>query len=297
MISIGQVKLVTANVVELHLDISFMQLDTTQNNQKQNNNVNEWMEKFGAAASKYSYSTKILGEAFGYPIVLFFKEGQKESKKSVLLTTLFHGDESACMVALYEVLNAGLFGKYEDLAISFIPIVNPTGFELNQRMNRIGENPNRGFDYGVEAPSVEGDILLHNSELLNELTKDGFLSMHEDSDVGEGIFVYTYEKDLRAPLGHAFLDANINIMSPLNGKIITDFEKGYKEDLIADGLVLNEYGDGTYEEMLFMNNVCSIAAVTETPSRHDVPFEKRVELNKNYIKAFLDFVANEDLSR
>jgi len=272
-------------------------LDTTQNNQKQNNNVDEWLEKFGAIASKYSYTKKILGDAFGYPIDLFYSKRHKEAKKSILLTTLFHGDESACMAALYEVFSAGLFDNYKDLAISFIPIVNPTGFELNQRMNKIGENPNRGFDYGVEAPSVEGDILLHNSDLLFQLTKDGFLSLHEDSDVGEGIFVYTYEKDLRAPLGHAFLDANINIMTPLNGKIITDFEKGYKEDLIADGLVLNEYGDGTYEEMLFTDNICTIAAVTETPSRLDVSFEKRVELNKNYIKAFLDFVINENFTR
>lgn len=68
-------------------------------------------------------------------------------------------------------------------------------------------------------------------------------------------------------------------------------EKAFKEDLIVDGLVLNEFGDGTYEELLVINKQTSLAAVTETPSHGDVPFGTRVELNKNYIKAFIDFVS------
>jgi hypothetical protein len=205
--------------------------------------------------------------------------------------SLFHGDEIAGLVALYEKLNAGLLKEYKDLSISIIPITNPTGFELNQRMNKLGQNPNRGF-IGTDAnPSVEGRVLLQNSEILFELVKNGFLSLHEDSDVKEGYYVYTYENDLNAPLGRALLEINKNIMSPLNGNIITEFEKGFREDLITDGLVLNEFGDGTYEELLIKERVCSIAAVTETPSHKTVPFEKRVELNKNYIKAFLDFVS------
>lgn len=265
-------------------------MDTKQKSQ-------EWLEKFSDIALKSSHTTKILGDAFGHPITLFYPANYKKSKKTILVTSLFHGDETACMVALYELLNAGLLNEYKELAISFIPIVNPTGFELNQRMNKLDQNPNRGFGNGILKPSVEGEILLRNSDLLFELARDGFLSLHEDYDVKDGIFVYTYEKDLGAPLGHAFLNANKSIMSPLTGKIIIDFEKGYGVDLVSDGLILNEFGDGTYEELLFDKKICSIAAVTESPSHDDVPFQKRVELNKNYIKAFLDFVANEDISR
>jgi len=265
-------------------------LDTEQGNKKFNNNVAEWLEKFNIFAKNNSYLTKTLGDAFGHPIVLYYPQNYKKARKNVLLMSLFHGDEIAGLVALYEKLHSGLLNEYKDLAISFIPITNPTGFELNQRMNKMGKNPNRGFVGKNAKPSVEGEILLKNSDLLFELVRDGFLSLHEDSDVKEGYYIYSYESDLNAPLGRALLEINKYIMSPLNGNIITEFEKGFREDLITDGLVLNEFGDGTYEEMLIKEKICSTAVVTETPSHKDVPFEKRVELNKNYIKAFLDFV-------
>ena len=270
---------------------SSIDLDIISIDKKFNNKVQHWLGQFDLVASGRAYTSLKLGDAFGHPIQLFYSQNKNKARKKISLTSLFHGDEIASMVALYELLNEGLLNQNDDLAISFIPIVNPTGFELNQRMNKLDENPNRGFDIGETKASVEGDILLKNSDLLFDLAKDGFLSLHEDCDVKDGIYVYTYEDDLNAPLGKSFLEINKDIMLPLNGNIIMNAEKAYKEDLIVDGLVLNEFGDGTYEELLVINKQTAIAAVTETPSHSDVPFETRVKLNKNYIKAFIDFVS------
>ncbi len=48
---------------------------------------------------------------------------------------------------------------FDNVAVSFLPLVNLSGLRTGSRLNSLGQNPNRGFTKGAEVePSIEGKV-------------------------------------------------------------------------------------------------------------------------------------------
>ncbi|MDR8450031.1 M14 family metallocarboxypeptidase, partial [Acinetobacter baumannii] len=70
---------------------------------------------------------------------------------------------------------------FDNVAVSFLPLVNLSGLSAGCRLNSTGQNPNRGFTNGAEVePSVEGKVLLNYEALLKNAARHGVLCCHED---------------------------------------------------------------------------------------------------------------------
>ncbi|MBL1541408.1 hypothetical protein ELD63_33265, partial [Klebsiella pneumoniae] len=70
---------------------------------------------------------------------------------------------------------------FDNVAVSFLPLVNLSGLRTGSRLNSLGQNPNRGFTKGAEVePSIEGKVLLNYETLLKNAASHGVLCCHED---------------------------------------------------------------------------------------------------------------------
>lgn len=89
---------------------------------------------------------------------------------------------------------------FDNVAVSFLPLVNLSGLRTGSRLNSLGQNPNRGFTKGAEVePSIEGKVLLNYETLLKNAASHGVLCCHEDI-LRHKAYLYTFEHATR--LGH-----------------------------------------------------------------------------------------------
>lgn len=226
------------------------------------------------------FSHRKLGSVDGYPILLLTPNEHK-TRPNILIASGFHGDEQAGPYGLLHFMRH----HRVNANVSFLPLVNPTGMNKKQRNNSKNENPNRGFD-GTQELSEEGKILLKHDKLLRKLASDGFLSLHEDPDKTT-FYLYTYERrkspgdfseTLRACGSKWLNDTSMGVLKN---------QESSSTKVLETGLVFNEK-DSSYESYLFQNGV-PYAACTETPGQID--FDKRVLINSDLVKTFIEFVA------
>jgi len=228
------------------------------------------------------YIKRILGEVRGKPILLLTQQ-EKKPRPNLLVASGFHGNEQAGPFGILHFLQ----NNVAKVNLSFLPLVNPTGFDQNKRDNHAGHNPNRGFDKNRPV-SDEGNILLKHDVLLKSLARDGFMSLHEDMDK-ETFHIFVYEhadkptafaEQLRACGTKFERAASI-------GALDQEEEGGLHNQRVGDvveetGMVFNDH-DGSYEDYLSLSGV-PFTACTETGGKID--FETRVRANAELIKAF-----------
>ncbi len=206
---------------------------------------------------------------------------------SLLIVSGFHGEEKAGPWGILEWLK---LGKDPNVSLSFIPVVNPVGFNLGKRYNTWGEKSNDGFIHGGKL-SEEGKILMKHKDLLIASSGSGMLSLHEDITVKE-YYVYTFEKTrepgkftcgLLEELGKHF-------DKPLNGvNVWTDAED--PGPFVVNGVVY-KHCDGTFEDWLFHEGSAR-TAVTETPAFH-TQFQRRVKATTKVIDKFVQLCLEEE---
>jgi len=214
-------------------------------------------------------------ETLGYvgeePMWLF-----RSQKPGLLVAAGFHGEEPAGCWGVLRYL-AQLQNSFSP--VSFLPIVNPTGIEVGSRKNAWGENPNSGFCHDLnESPSREGVILLNSMDTILSLSKEGFISLHEDVDATE-FYLYTFEhRNNPGDFSRSLVEMGSKYFPPMPDGLVGD-------SLIRNGVVFNEC-DGSFEDHLFHSGVPRTAC-TETPGALD--FELRVQANADIIDTFVKF--------
>ena len=177
----------------------------------------------------------------------------------VLVSGTFHGDEPSGSMAIVEVLktNPDWLNK---INVSFLPIVNPTGFSANTRNDKWGGNPNRGFIHDKNKLSKEGKVLKDNVSKMMPL--DEFLTLHED-DRYDGFYFYTY-KD-----------------TPLVKAMIKTGKKFFKEH--NKGVTHAQGHDGSFEDYLHHQGVETICV--EVPGKADL--KEKVKCQVGLIECFV----------
>jgi predicted deacylase len=214
------------------------------------------------------YEQVILGEVEGNPIVLLKPKKMRKSKR-VLITSVAHGDETSGLSAILNLINDGF--EDNDVDVSFIPLLNPTGFIKGTREDEEEKNPNRGYIRDLDPISSEGEIIKKNIRILNALARDAFLDMHEDPRE-KNFYMYEYAKE----------------QSVVAKEILKIGKKHFKK--LFDGGILNseeDNEDGSLEDYMHENG-SKISIVTEIPGKW--PIEKRIEASIEIIKKFVELI-------
>lgn len=245
--------------------------------------------RLSVAASKQNLIVHNLGFVKDFPLLLLTPT-QFISAPNILIAAGFHGDEPAPCWALLRILEKSQT-LLKTCNVSFLPCVNSTGFKESKRNNMFNENPNRGFAYYFDKPmaksdtiiSAEGKLLLQHMNLIKDLSRDAFLTMHED-DTKDKFYLYsTRAKRTSQELENKMLKDGVETFGTFEKEVIEKNSKK-QEANIVNGIARN-IQDGSFEDFLFRKIGIPYCFVTETPTKKD--FYKRVWVNMKLIKTFI----------
>ncbi|MDE5248773.1 amidohydrolase family protein [Klebsiella pneumoniae] len=181
---------------------------------------------------------------------------------------------------MLDFLREGSPELFDNVAVSFLPLVNLSGLSAGCRLNSTGQNPNRGFTNGAEVePSVEGKVLLNYEALLKNAARHGVLCCHEDI-LRQQAYLYTFEHTARPGHFSVALRDELERFFPVMEKERVD---GCE---CEDGIIFNHF-DSSFESWLYSSG-SDVAACTETPGLQ--PFAKRAEANRYLIGAFISSI-------
>jgi len=201
--------------------------------------------------------------------------------KHLLLTAGFHGEEPAGCWGLLDFFESFAQNPVPGVALSILPVVNPTGIRAGARLNAWGERTNCGFVHQEkleEAPSREGALLLNQIDKISFLGQDGFASLHEDVDADK-FYLYTFEED-------TVPSAFTKMLYCTEACFFDPMPDDYLKELNLHDSIAFCLCDGSFEDLLFHLGT-PYTACTETPGM--LPLDKRVEANRAIAEAFVGF--------
>jgi len=250
-------------------------------------NVDLYFKKLRESASNKGFAVKELGKTKkGYPI--YFLDKGVRPGPHILVTSGFHGNEPAGPWSIVKFLENLIGGFISDVDISFIPLINPEGFESNTRENGDGLDTNRGYlvpelkKEVIKPITKEGQILKDHEKLISGSTKDGLICLHEAPMFENNFFVYSYEKSEKP-------GEFTKLFRDLESKYFSIFPDGLTPRglSVTNGIIWKLY-DGAFQDWLFREGHTEKAIVTETPKR-GVPFSQRLNVNIKIIETFVNY--------
>jgi hypothetical protein len=234
-----------------------------------------------------SHETAILGKIGGEAVTLARPKQFDPKKKSILIVGGFHGNEVGGPWGICKFL----VSKAEipsQLNVSFIPVVNPSAMMRSTRYNEWGEEPNEGFFEDNLPLSKEGQVLVNNLPELLKLSKNGFVTLHENAEQGK-YFFYLLQEKMDATLHHIILQTAhpyFNILP--NGEYT--YSDG-QQDEVLNGCVFNQW-DGTFEHYLYTKG-SDFCITSETPM-DDAPLKIRINANASIIASVLKYLVHKE---
>lgn len=233
---------------------------------------------------KSKYDIIELGQVAEKGMYLFKPKIMNYDWKNILVVSGLHGEEVGGPWGLCKFVTDGLLDKCQ-ANVSFIPVLNPDAFSMGTRYNRWNETSNRLFDANQNYESKEVVIILKHIDLLVSLAKDGFLTMHENTKQDKFYF-YLYANRVPHKLCDALRKVGTSHFDLLeDGHYETEYEEEYT---IIDGMSYLIM-DSSFESYMYENGI-PICVTTETPIKKD-NIKKRIEANKDLMKAFIDSIA------
>jgi len=184
-----------------------------------------------------------------------------------------HGEELAPPLAIFENYKL-ISGAAEENRINLViyPLVNPWGFGRNERFNHKGLNCNSNWVHekdvcvADEVRAISGDI--------KELKPLIFASTHEDDEVEEEFFLYSFgDRRYENPL----ITIGKEYFTVLGNR-------DYGNTKVKDGVVF-DYHDGSAEDLM-SHRGCKFSCCTETPSSQ--PLARRMECNRDLILKLIE---------
>ena len=238
-------------------------------------------------AEATGFVRSVLGEALGRTIAAWERAAASSRAPHVLIAAGFHGEEAAGPWGVLEFLGSTPPDLLDRAHLVLLPLVNATGFAAGQRLNALGENPNRGYGAarGDDRPSAEGEVLLSHSARLAEAGRDGVLSCHEDRWLRHA-YVYSFESGPPGAFSRSLVEtaARWFAVAP-DGEI--------DGCVVRDGLIHNHY-DGSFEAWLSECGA-AVAACIETPGEAD--FARRVQAQAALMRTFVEMRVAESALR
>lgn len=246
----------------------------------QSNDIAFYETAFREQSRRWGLYEIVLGSVVEGTISLYQSVNQGADVPHILIAAGFHGEEPAGCWGMLDFLREGSPELFDNVAVSFLPLVNLSGLSAGCRLNSNGQNPNRGFTNGAEAePSVEGKVLLNYEGLLKNAARHGVLCCHEDI-LRQQAYLYTFEHTARPGHFSVALRNELERFFPVMEKERVD---GCE---CEDGIIFNHF-DSSFESWLFSSG-SDVAACTETPGLQ--PFAKRTEANRYLIGAFISSI-------
>lgn len=250
-------------------------LDNTQSN-----DITGFRHAFMQQAERWGLLEVVLGTLQEGNISFFQSANQGSMVPHIVLAAGFHGEEPAGSWGLLDFLRKESPTLLDNIAISILPVVNLSGWALGQRLNKWGQNPNRGFCAGMkDTPSAEGQLLLLHSALFQRSATDGVLSCHEDI-LCDRSYLYSFERASKPSRFSIALAKSLELTFPLVSDGTVD---GCK---CQHGMIFNHI-DSSFESWLFELGA-DVAVCTETPGR--ASFDERVKANRLVIGTFISSV-------
>jgi len=249
------------------------------------NNIEKFIKLITKLAPKKKLNIIKLSSIKNYPLILLKPKKISKGPK-ILIAAGFHGEEQAGPWGIIEFLRTPSNKLMKKANVSFLPLINPTGFSKGRRENDWMEIPNTGYlhkkDFPGEKLSKEDKILMKNINLLVKIAKDGFVSLHEDSAMKK-CYIYTFEKSEKPEKFSSILIKTNNKFFKICPNTIIS-EGGMKQK-VTEGIIFNCH-DGSFEDKLFHKGVPRTAC-TETPGLANI--NKRIQANAAIIKSFIKF--------
>ncbi|HGY0217415.1 TPA: aminoacyl--tRNA ligase-related protein [Klebsiella pneumoniae] len=231
----------------------------------QSNDIAFFEKAFREQSSRWGLYEIVLGCPGEGNISLYQSVNQGADVPHILIAAGFHGEEPAGCWGMLDFLREGSPELFDNVAVSFLPLVNLSGLSAGCRLNSTGQNPNRGFTNGAEVePSVEGKVLLNYEALL----------------LRQQAYLYTFEHTARPGHFSVALRDELERFFPVMEKERVD---GCE---CEDGIIFNHF-DSSFESWLYSSG-SDVAACTETPGLQ--PFAKRAEANRYLIGAFISSI-------
>jgi hypothetical protein len=246
-------------------------------------NFKRYMQQLLRVSNHKAFWLRVLGEVGNQQIwLLRTRQTHNHSDPKLLIAAGFHGEEKAGPWGILKWLEGCDEEILKRADLSFLPVVNPTGFNRGIRKNIWGERTNCGFCHKIDTPSKEGEILIKNIKFLTSLAKDGFLSLHEDI-LEHCFYIYSFEKSSEpGPFTYAIRDLEAKFFKQMKNDTPVN-EESDPEALVKDGIVW-KLCDGSFEDYLFHRGVLR-TIVTETPGKCRI--SRRVDATKAIIDEFI----------
>lgn len=241
--------------------------------------------------AKYIFELKKLCHIHKFKVdIIGYEDFEKIRQKYPLYKIVINpkADKRMCIVGgvqAYEIAGPlsflKLFSSHHDVINSKVsywiyPCINPTSFDLRQRMDDDGVDLNK-LTRGSLRSGKYREIKAFYDDIKN-WKMDVFLTMHEDVDLRE-FYAYVFEEKPE-PIYRKIVDRWRNDF----GGVLKD-DKIYGDD-VKDGLIINRY-DQSIEDYLFSNKMTQLAICTETPGL--LSLENRIRMNIDNIRILSDY--------
>ena len=213
-------------------------------------------------------------------------------KPNLLIVGGFHGEEVAGPLAILKWLETTSSTYLAKANLTFLPIVNPIGYNRGSRYARKGQKTNGGFCSNVEGCpkygskdklAVEGELLMENIDILLEAAKDGIISLHEDVTTDK-FYIYSFSHLSRpGSFSKAMRDEEAKHFEAIANDVKIN-EPDDPEAFAIDGIVHNHH-DGSFEDYFFHRGI-NHCLTTETPG-FGVGVDARADVGVILINKFI----------
>jgi len=199
------------------------------------------------------------------------------ASKRICIISGVHGYEIAGVLSFLEIFSNPKKLFNDDISYRIYPCINPTAFDLRQRMN----------DFSVDLNELTWQSLKSKKymevktfyEDVKNWSMDIFLSMHEDVSMKE-FYAYVFEEKEEPVYRKIISKRKKDPFGVLKKKKIYG-------DVVSNSLIINVH-DNSLEDYLFTNKMVRLSICTETPGL--LLLKDRIKMNIDNIKILSNYL-------
>lgn len=207
--------------------------------------------------------------------ILLLQPSKPVSGKNILIIAGTHGNERNGPPSVLHFIQNFYDDYSKKINISFMPLINEYGYSNNVREDQNKQDINRFISIDNKrffSKSPRGRIILNNKELLVNLAKDGYLSIHSDPDITKSyLYIRSTKKD--------DLDKELIRFMGTMFPIFNDGE--LYGDVVRQGIIRDSNLPAGVDEVFFYSGVPSVVTL-ETPAV-DLQVKKACAAIRKYI--------------
>lgn len=162
--------------------------------------INRVLSDVQLAAGHNDWEMETLCKIANFDLLALHRHGRDpRARRRIYISAGIHGDEPASPLAALKLLQENRWPP--NLEIWLCPCLNPIGFTLNSRANKIGIDLNRGY-----LNPVADEIIAHVAWLQRQPEFDLCILLHEDWE-SRGFYLYEQNPDARSSYAEKIIEA------------------------------------------------------------------------------------------